>query len=341
MAIPEAAVSFIHAQIERVRHLMPKKRIVYPEPNDPRVFAGVERLVREGIIDAFMVGAPPAGKQAAPGMTFIDPAQSPQLRKYGQLLWERRRHRAVTLQEAEAMAAKPLHFANLMLAAGDADGCISSAIATTAEAARSALLCIEMKPNSRRLSSAHIMAVQDRSFGHDGLLVFADAAILPDPSATELAELAIATAQTARQILQTEPRVALLSFSTKGSAKHKMADKVVEALRYVKARAPELNVDGELQADAALVPSVGQSKSPGSPVAGRANVLIFPDLDSANIGYKLVERLANGALLAVLFQGLSRTSNIISRGCSVDDVYHTSIVTAAQAAGIAQVAAYR
>jgi phosphate acetyltransferase len=173
--------------------------------------------------------------------------------------------------------------------------------------------------------------VRPRNYGHDGLLVFSDAAIIAVPTAVELAEIAIATAATTRAVLSAEPRVALLSFSTKGSAKHKEVDKVLGALRYVRERAPDLNIDGELQADAALVPSVGQSKSPGSPVAGRANTLIFPDLNSANIGYKLVERLGEGALLAVMLQGTSKPASIISRGCSAEDAVNTAILTAVQA----------
>jgi phosphate acetyltransferase len=233
--------------------------------------------------------------------------------------------------EAAEMAARPLWLAALMVTAGDADGTVGSAIFTTADTVRADLQCIDMRPGFRRLSSVHILAVQDRRYGHDGLLAFSDAAIQIEPAPADLAEIAIATAHTARAVFHTEPIVALLSFSTKGSARHPQADKVIETLRYIRQRAPELHVDGELQADAALVPAVGQSKAPGSTVAGRANVLIFPDLNSANIGYKLVERLGNAALLAVLFQGLAKPANIVSRGCSAEDVYTTAIITAVQA----------
>jgi phosphate acetyltransferase len=269
----------------------------------------------------------------------VDPASSPLVRKYAELFYERRKAKGITRMEAEAAVTHPLYFASLMLVDGGADGVVGSAVHTTAETVRAYLQCIEMRPGFRRLSSAHVIAVQDRKYGHDGLLLFSDAAIQADPSAAELAEMAIATADNTRAVLDTEPLVALLSFSTKGSARHKSVDKVVDALKYIRQRAPELKVDGELQADAALVPSVGQIKSPGSLVAGYANTLIFPDLNSANIGYKLVERLGNGALLAVLFQGLSKPANIVSRGCSAEDVYTTSILTAIQAENVRAAAA--
>jgi phosphate acetyltransferase len=220
-----------------------------------------------------------------------------------------------------------------MTAAGDADGFVGSAVYTTADTARAIIQCIDMQPGFRRLSSVHIVAVQNPQYGHKGLLAFSDAAIIAVPTSVELAEMAIATAATARVLFDTEPLVALLSFSTKGSAKHKEVDKVVNALEYIRQRAPHVQVDGELQADAALVPSVGQIKSPGSRVAGSANVLIFPDLNSANIGYKLVERLGDGALLAVLLQGVVKPVSIISRGCTAEDAVNTAILTAVQSLG--------
>ncbi len=331
MSLPESARVYIAAQIERIRRFPAKQRIVFPEGGDARILEGAARLAAEGLVEPLLIGPPPAGAPA--GVTFIDPATSPLARKYAALYLERRRAKGITQLEAAEMAARPLWLAALMVSAGDADGTVGSAVHTTADTVRADLQCIEMRTGFRRLSSVHIMAVQDRRYGHDGLLAFSDAAILIDPSPVELAEMAIATAHTARAVFNTEPIVALLSFSTKGSARHPQVDKVIEALRYIRQRAPELHVDGELQADAALVPSVGQSKAPGSTVAGRANVLIFPDLNSANIGYKLVERLGNGALLAVLFQGLSRPANIVSRGCSAEDVYTTAIITAVQAEG--------
>jgi phosphate acetyltransferase len=323
MSLPEPARAFVASKIARLREVRPLRRIVFPEGGDDRIRNAAERLAGEGILQPVLLGGEGPGR--------IDPATSGAARKYAAILREKRRAKGMTQLEAEAAARQPLYFANLMVAAGDADGCVASAVYTTAETVRAAIHCHEMEPGVRRVSSAHIMAVQDRSFGHQGMFAFSDAAINVDPSASELAEIAMSTARTTRRLLETEPLVALLSFSTKGSARHKLADKVVDALRYVEQRAPDLAIDGELQADAALVPSIGQSKSPGSRVAGRANTLIFPDLNSANIGYKLVERLGGGALLAVLLQGIAKPSNIVSRGCSAEDVYHTAILTALQA----------
>jgi len=329
MSVPESAVEYLSGQIERIRSLRPPKKIVFPEGSDKRILEAAGRLAKEGILQPVVLGSasPPLA-----GVQFIDPPHSPLVNKYASLLRDRRRAKGMTAWEAAEAVQHPLYFANLMVAAGDADGCVASAAHTTAESVRAALHCVEMKLGFRRLSSVHIMAVPDRAFGQQGLVAFSDAAINPDPSPVELSEIAIATAENTRAILNAEPQVALLSFSTKGSARHRHVTKVVEALRYIRARAPELQVDGELQADAALVPAVAQAKAPGSPLAGRANTLIFPDLNSANIGYKLVERLAGGALLAVVLQGLARPTNIVSRGCSAEDVYHTAILTAVQAA---------
>lgn len=336
MAIPESAAAFMAEQIQRLRKCTTRRKLVFPEGDDSRVLEAAGRLAREGILEPVLIGRPPANAPA--GVTFIDPASSPLTRKYAGLYYDRRRAKGLTQMEAEQIAAGRLHFAALMVTAGDADGMVGSAVHTTAETVRAVLQCIDLGRGFRRLSSAHVLAVHPRQYGHNGLLVFSDAAIIAVPSAVELAEIALASAATARAVLGVEPLVALLSFSTKGSAKHKEADKVVSALKYIRERAPELAVDGELQADAALVPAVGRSKSPGSLVAGRANTLIFPDLNSANIGYKLVERLGDGALLAVLLQGMAKPASVISRGCSAEDAFNTAVITAVQA-GSARAAA--
>lgn len=320
MAAPQSALDFLSGQVERLRRSGKRKRIVFPEGSDSRVIEATSRLAREGLIEPILIG-----KASAPGVTSVEPS-----RKYAPLYFERRRAKGTTEVEAGSIAERPLYYAALMVASGDADGFVGGASNTTAETVRAALHAIGAPPKVKTVSSVFLVGVRDRSFGHNGMLAFADCAIVIDPTPTQLADIAIATAASTRTLLDTEPAVALLSFSTKGSGQHPFVNKVVEALRIVRARAPELNVDGELQADAALMPSVGVSKSKGSTVAGRANTLIFPDLASANIGVKLVERLGAAAAYGPFLQGLAKPANDLSRGCSADDVYSVAIVTALQ-----------
>jgi phosphate acetyltransferase len=319
MALPDSARDFVAAQAERLRALRPLRRIVFPEGDDPRVREAAARLKREGLLEPILIHAGA-------------PASCPRLKHYQSIYYERRRAKGLTQAEANTIAQKPLYFAALMVAAGDADGFVGGAANTTAETVRAALHCIGTRPEVHTVSSAMVVAVPDRSFGVNGVLVFADCAIVVQPTAPQLAEIAIATAGTTRQLLNAAPAVALLSFSTKGSGPHADSEKVAEALRTLKVRAPELLADGELQADAALIAAIGQSKAPGSPVAGRANTLIFPDLDSGNIGYKLVERLAGGAAYGPFLQGLAKPANDLSRGCSAGDIYTVALVTALQSA---------
>ncbi len=315
MPLPESATHFLARQTTRLRRLLKKKRIAFPEGNDPRVQEAAARLAREGLIEPILIG----------------PEQTTD--KYAALYFERRRAKGLTLMEAQEVARRPLYFASLMVQAGDADGAVGGAVNTTAETVRAALHCIGPAAGVRTVSGVFFVCVQDRGYGHDGVLAFADCGLVVDPSAVEVAEIAIATAHSTRTIIGTEPKVALLSFSTKGSAKHPFAEKMIEALRILRERAPDLDADGELQADAALVPSVGASKARGSTVAGYANTLIFPDLASGNIAYKLVERLGNGAAYGPFLQGLAKPVNDLSRGCSADDVYGAAIVTALQSEG--------
>ena len=314
------------------------KRIVLPEGAEPRTVQAAAGVRDKGLARPILLGDPGgirslAGKTGTEldGIDIIAPAASPKRGEYAELLYELRRAKGLTREEAETLALNPMYFGMLMVKQGDADGLVSGATHTTGEMLRPALQIIKTKPGIHIVSSSFLMNCPNRSLGQDGLLVYADCVVVPCPTAEELAQIAVSAADTARVLCGIEePRVALLSFSTKGSAKHEMVDKVRRAVEIAHQIAPDLMLDGEMQLDAALVPEVGAQKAPGSPVAGRANVLIFPDLQAGNIGYKITQRIGGAECYAVL-QGLAKPCNDLSRGCSVQDIVNTVALTAVQA----------
>lgn len=315
------------------------RTIVLPEGEEERNVQAASKISKAGLARIIMLGDPEKVKAVAEkfgvclcGVEIINPATSDKAGAYAEKLYELRKAKGMTMEQAAKLVQNPLYFGCLIIKSGDADGQISGALSTTGDTLRPALQIIKCAPGITCVSGAMLLVTQQPQYGEEGVLVVGDVAVTPMPDANQLAQIAVCTAQTAKSVAGfADPKVAMLSFSTKGSAKHEVVDKVVEATRLAKELAPELKIDGELQADAALVPSVGKSKAPGSAIAGEANVLVFPNLEVGNIGYKLVQRLGGADAIGPILQGIARPVNDLSRGCSVDDIYKMVAITACQA----------
>lgn len=316
-----------------------RQRIVLPESLEERTITAADKALADEIADIILIGdrseilalADRLGLRNIGKATIINPKTSEKTEEYAQLLFQLRQKKGMTIEKAHELVMDPLYFGCLIIKSGDADGQISGALSTTGETLRPALQIIKCAPGITCVSGAMLMITQTPEFGDNGVLVMGDVAVTPMPDANQLAQIAVCTAQTAKSVAGLDPKVAMLSFSTKGSAKHEVVDKVIEATRLAKEMDPELKIDGELQADAALVPSVGKKKAPGSEIAGEANVLVVPCLEVGNIAYKLVQRLGRADAIGPILQGIARPVNDLSRGCSVDDIYKMVAITACQA----------
>jgi phosphate acetyltransferase len=318
------------------------KRIVLPEGTEERTLRAADAVIAESIARIILLGDPVEimslagsfGLKNIGKATIINPVSHPMKDKYIDLMVELRKSKGLTREEASGLIVDPLYLGVMMIKNGDADGEVAGARNTTGDVLRPAFQIVKTAPSISVVSGAFIMILKDKEFGADGIIVFADGAVHPDPTDKELAEIAVCTARTTKTLLGVEPKVAMLSFSTMGSAKHPMVDKVVSATKMAKEMAPEFMFEGELQADAALIEAIGQKKAPGSKIAGKANVLIFPNLECGNIAYKLVERLAHAQAIGPILQGMAAPINDLSRGCSVSDIINVIAIAANQAAGI-------
>lgn len=314
------------------------KKIVFAEGNDERIVKAAAEIESEKIAEVVILGNKDQINSSAAeygvdlnGVEIIDPKNSNYITEFRDEFYELRKHKDISKEEAEKAIKDPLYFGTMMIYTGKADGMVAGADNATGNVLRPAFQIVKTKEGISTVSSALIMVLKDKSFGEDGVMVFSDCAVNPAPNSEQLAEIAITTADTSKELLNFDPKVAMLSFSTMGSARHENVDNVSEAVKIAHKNAPELKIDGEMQADAALVESVGKRKAPESKIAGTANILIFPDLQSGNIGYKLVQRLAGAEAVGPILQGLAAPINDLSRGCSVEDVINLTAITAVQA----------
>ena len=317
------------------------KCIVLPEGEEERTLRAADIITKEKLARLILLGNPAVieakakqeGLDAIEQITVIDPNNNPKGEFYAEMLYEIRKSKGMTMEQARELVKDPLYLATLLIKNKEADGEVAGALNATGDVLRPAFQIVKTLPGVSVVSGAFVMIMKDKQWGDNGIFVFADCAAHPNPNERELAEIAVVTAKTAKAIANIEPRVAMLSFSTKGSAKHEMVDKVINATRIAKEIDPDLKIDGELQADAAIVPSVGASKAPDSEIAGKANVLVFPTLEVGNIAYKLVQRLAGAEAIGPVMQGMAAPINDLSRGCSVEDIVNVVAITANQAAG--------
>ncbi len=318
------------------------QRLVLPESLEPRTLQAANKIIAEKIADVTFIGKRQAvvdkafefGLQHIEKANFIDPEDTTTTEPYAKLFTELRKKKGISIEEARETVKNPLYLGCLLIKRGDADAMVAGALSPTSHVLRAAFQVLKTKPGISVVSGAFIMLLPENvPFGDNHMLVFADCAVVPDPTAKELAEIAVATAATTKNIAGLDPVVALCSFSTKGSATHERVDKVIEATKLAHELDPELKVDGELQSDASIVPAIGTMKAPGSPVAGHANTLVFPSLETGNIAYKLVQRLAGAGAVGPILQGLAAPVNDLSRGATVDDIVNTIIVTCNQAIG--------
>jgi len=317
------------------------KKIILPESTEERTLKAADEILKEGIAQIILTGNPQEIKKRAEELNLknidkaiiIDPLNHEKKEEYIDLMVELRKSKGLKREDAAKLIENPLYLATIMIKNGDADGEVAGAENATGDVLRPAFQYVKTKPGFSVVSGAFLMILKDKQFGEDGLMVFADCAVHPNPTDRELAEIAVATGETTRAIAGIEPRIAMLSFSTKGSAKHEMVDKVVSATKIAQEMDPSLKIDGELQADAAIIEAIGQKKAPGSEIAGKANVLVFPTLETGNIAYKLVQRLAHAEAVGPVLQGMAAPINDLSRGCSVSDIVNLVAITANQAAG--------